>query len=108
VDARGRVVGLGWEARGRPPRPALDVAPDLRVDFDTLGEHLLALEAASRARGTRIHQVILDTPLLARVFGSARGKDVQRVLGGRFDGDAWVRHDEHYHVDFGVRCAPGR
>lgn len=76
-----------------------------RIDFDALAEHLLELHRAATARGLGIAQVIFDTAYLPRLFATAHGADVRRQLHF-MQGKPWVRHDEHYHVDFAVPCKP--
>lgn len=79
---------------------------DLSIDFTAMAEHLHQLHLAARARGVRIALVIFDPPLLPRLFATPRGPYLTQNL--RFmSGRAWVRHDEHYHVDFDVPCEPG-
>ncbi len=73
---------------------------ELRIDWHALTDHLLALEAAGRARGVGLERIILAPELRDLLLGAdpraARFRD-------RFmKGPAWVRHDEHYHVDFSL------
>jgi penicillin-insensitive murein endopeptidase len=90
---------LEFDAQGR--------LGDLVIDFAAINAHLLALDAAARAQGIGIDRVILDPPYLPKLFAAERGDEVRQRL--RFmPRPAWVRHDEHYHVDFAVRCEPGR
>lgn len=80
---------------------------DYRIDFEALAEHLYQLHIAATARGVGIAQVILDPPYLPRLFSTTRGPFLRQHL--KFmDRAAWVRHDEHYHVDFAVPCEPAR
>ena len=75
------------------------------IDFEALAEHLYQLHEAAKARGIGIALVILDPPYLPRLLATARGPLVRERL--KFmKGAAWVRHDEHYHVDFAVPCKP--
>lgn len=79
---------------------------DLSIDFAAMAEHLHQLHLAARAWGVGIALVIFDPPLLPRLFATPRGPYLKQNL--RFmSGRAWVRHDEHYHVDFDVPCEPG-
>jgi len=79
--------------------------PTSEIDFAAVAEHLYQLEAAARRRGIGIALVIFDTGYLPRLFATARGPYLQQNL--KFmKGKPWVRHDEHYHVDFAVRCKP--
>lgn len=80
---------------------------EYRIDFEAIGEHLYQLDAASKAAGTGITQVIFDRAYLPRLFATKRGPWIEQHI--RFmRTKPWVRHDEHYHVDFAIRCEPQR
>lgn len=74
-----------------------------RIDFPALAEHLYQLHAAGRTRGVGISLVILDADFLPKLFATPRGEELRRVIPF-MKGKPWVRHDEHYHVDFSVAC----
>ena len=70
----------------------------LKIDFEAIALHLRALRSAAAERGLAIDRVILDPelqPLLFAVDPGLRGS----LAFSR--SRSWVRHDEHYHVDFG-------
>ena len=74
-----------------------------RIDFEALAAHLRALDAATRREGGRIALVVLAPDLQDELFAADPG------LAGsmRFNRRAsWVRHDDHYHVDFDFGCRP--
>lgn len=78
-------------------------AGDLRIDYEALAGHLLALDRAAREHGVGISRVIFD-PALQPFLHDA---DAWPELRGRVKFStrrSWVRHDEHYHVDFAVPC----
>lgn len=78
---------------------------DLTIDFEALAEHLYQLDLAAKAKGAGIALVIFDPPYLLKLFATQRGKYLKENL--KFmAGKAWVRHDEHYHVDFSLPCQP--
>ena len=77
------------------------------IDFEAMGEHLFQLHQAAEARGTGIALVIFDPRLMPRLLASARGSFLKQSVNF-LKGEAWVRHDEHYHVDFSVPCRPLR
>ncbi|QPF72028.1 replication initiation protein [Roseateles sp. DAIF2] len=78
---------------------------DYRIDFEALAEHLYQLHRAAQRQGAGIALVIFDTRYLPRLFATPRGAHLRQHL--RFmQRQAWVRHDEHYHVDFAVPCRP--
>lgn len=75
----------------------------LTIDFEALAEHLYQLDAAARAAGSGLALVIFDTHYLPRLFATKRGPYLKENLPF-MKGKPWVRHDEHYHVDFAVPC----
>jgi penicillin-insensitive murein endopeptidase len=78
---------------------------DLDIDFAAIAEHLYQLHLAARAHRIGIALVIFDTGHLPRLLATPRGPYLQQNL--KFmKGKPWVRHDEHYHVDFAVNCKP--
>jgi penicillin-insensitive murein endopeptidase len=79
---------------------------ELRIDFEALADHMVELHQAGKRRGVGISLVIFDTAYLPKLFATARGKYLQQHLPF-MKGKPWVRHDEHYHVDFQVPCRPG-
>lgn len=76
----------------------------LAIDFEAIGEHLYQLSVAAKKANVPIARVIFDPPYLPKLFATKHG-DFQRNINF-MKGNAWVRHDEHYHVDFGVPCKP--
>jgi penicillin-insensitive murein DD-endopeptidase len=76
---------------------------DYRIDFTALAEHLYQLHRAAAQRGLGITQVIFDRVYLPRLFATPRGPWLQQHVVF-MKAKPWVRHDEHYHVDFTVPC----
>jgi penicillin-insensitive murein endopeptidase len=108
-DAAGRSVPLPTPATQRFGYD-LDFNADARldglhIDFAALAEHLHQLDVAAKARGRGLALVIFDTAYLPRLFATPRGAYLRAHV--RFmKGQPWVRHDEHYHVDFAIPCQP--
>ena len=76
---------------------------DLQIDFPAIAEHLYQLDLAARAQGVGIALVIFDPSYLPRLWSTERGPYLKQNL--RFmKAKPWVRHDEHYHVDFAIEC----
>src|SRR5436853_2796952 len=75
------------------------------IDFEAMALQLLALERAARAHGIGIRRVIFDVNLQPKLATTATGLQVMKRLAFNTQ-QAWVRHDEHYHVDFRVPCRP--
>ena len=74
-----------------------------KLDFEAMGLHLLALDRAARAHGIRIQQVIIDVGLQSKLAATGAGAQAMGRIAFTKQ-QAWVRHDEHYHVDFAVPC----
>ena len=77
---------------------------ELRIDFEAIALHLAALRHSAASRRVRIARVIFDPKLrahLARTRGWSSIKDLPFMLKS-----PWIRHDEHYHVDFDIPCRP--
>lgn len=71
---------------------------DLRIDWKAYGEHLLALDEAATAHGVRIKTIIVTPDYHDALLKAVPG--LKRLYGRFMKREAWVRHDEHYHVDF--------
>ena len=75
---------------------------NLSIDYEAFAAHIAALKQAAKQQGIGIWRVIFDPemqhelqntkawPLIADIKFSTRR--------------SWVRHDDHYHVDFSVPC----
>lgn len=78
---------------------------DLKIDFEAVAEHLYQLHVASKAGGFDIWRVIFDPELQPFLQDSPRWPYLSENL--QFSTKrSWVRHDEHFHVDFDVTCKP--
>jgi penicillin-insensitive murein endopeptidase len=77
---------------------------NLHIDFETLAAHLSALERSAARHHVEITRVILEPSLRRRLSETRAWPRIAR-LPFMLE-SAWVRHDEHYHVDFGVSCRP--
>ena len=71
-----------------------------------MARHLIALDRAARANGSGLALVIIDRNYLDALYAAPSGKALKRLNLPLMKGTPWVRHDEHYHVDFSVRCKP--
>lgn len=73
------------------------------IDFEAMGEHLYQLDVAAKTAGAGLALVILDPPYLPRLLATRHGEYLKEKINF-MNGKAWVRHDEHYHVDFSIPC----
>ena len=78
---------------------------NLTIDFEAIAEHLYALHQAAKAEGIGVKRAIFDPAFIPKLYETKRG-DFIRANIAFMKGHAWIRHDEHYHVDFSVSCRP--
>lgn len=78
---------------------------DLRIDFEAIAAHLIVLHSKAEQSGIKIDRVIFDPDLTELLKASKTWSDVRPNV--HFSPHKpWVRHDEHYHIDFAVPCSP--
>ena len=75
-----------------------------RIDFDAMAAHLLALKQEADRSGIGIRWVIFDPQLQPYLFQTKYGQLLEENTIVFSKKPSWVRHDEHYHVDFIVAC----
>lgn len=63
------------------------------------------LAIAAKKHGAPIHRVIFQKELVAQLYRTKRGDDLRRSVTF-MKATPWIRHDEHYHVDFTLPCRP--
>ncbi len=83
------------------------VLGEYRIDWDALGLWLRELHGAAQRRGVPIRRVIFEVPLQKHLFATRHGAYLRRNIVFSTK-PAWVRHDEHVHVDFAVPCRPAK
>lgn len=76
---------------------------DLSIDFEAIAEHLYALDKVARANGIGIKRVIFEKAYIPRLYATRRGGFIKSSIHF-MQSEPWIRHDEHYHVDFDVPC----
>lgn len=76
---------------------------DLEIDYPAMAAHVATLHKEARKRGLDIWRVIFDPKLQAPLFSTRHGPYLKKHI--QFSArPSWVRHDEHYHIDFDVPC----
>ena len=109
VDAKGTSVplptsplnkygyGIEFDARGR--------FEDLSIDFEAMAAHIKSLHIEAQRRGIDIWRVIFDPDLQPFLYRTEAGRYLKTHV--QFSKKkSWVRHDDHYHVDFKIKCQP--
>ena len=76
---------------------------DLETDFNALAAHIVELDKAAKLKGYKLWRVIYDPKLQPYLYATKYGKYLNDNI--QFSQKrSWVRHDEHYHVDFEIPC----
>jgi len=78
---------------------------DLQIDFEAMASHLMTLAQIAKQENVEISLVIFDGSLKPALFKSKNGASLQDMLPW-MKGKAWIKHDQHYHIDFSVPCRP--
>lgn len=76
---------------------------DLRIDFESIAKHIDALMVAAQKESIGIDLVILDNQFQKLLFATPTGGKIKSVVTFSVK-KPWVRHDEHYHINFRVPC----
>ena len=75
----------------------------LTIDYEALAAHIVALHKQSRKSGHDLWRVIFDPKLQPNLFKTKYADYLKNNI--QFSKKrSWVRHDEHYHVDFAIPC----
>jgi len=74
-----------------------------QIDYVAMAAHIVALHKQAKKRGYDLWRVIFDPALQAGLFKTQYADYLKEniQLSKR---KSWVRHDEHYHVDFSIPC----
>lgn len=78
---------------------------EYHIDFEAIAKHLIALKIAADQAGLGIRVVIFDNDFQTMLRATEAGKKLPTTL--KFSTKKpWIRHDEHYHIDFELACLP--
>lgn len=75
----------------------------MRIDYVALAAHIVALDKTAKARGHKLWRVIFDPELQSGLFETQYAEYIKENITLSTK-RSWVRHDEHYHVDFDIPC----
>ena len=71
------------------------------IDFESMASHLKSLHQISVSMGYGIQLVIFDPKMRHHLINTVNGEYLKNNL--KFNTKrVWVRHDEHYHVNFDI------
>jgi penicillin-insensitive murein endopeptidase len=74
-----------------------------KIDFESMASHLVELHKQALIHNSEIRIVIFDPKLQPMLF-ETKYSDYLKANIHFSRNPSWVRHDEHYHVDFKVNC----
>ena len=80
--------------------------PGIKIDFETMANHLLSLHESASKNGLRISKVIFKTELKDELFATESGKKLKAkniYFTKSLTSAINALHDDHYHVDFELR-----
>ncbi len=76
---------------------------DLKIDYEALAAHIVALHKEAKKLKLDLWRVIFNPKLQPYLFKTKYANYLKKHI--QFSKKrSWVRHDEHYHVDFSVPC----
>lgn len=73
------------------------------IDYDAMAAHIAELHQQATSRGFGLWRVIFDPDMQKYLFSTEYGHYLQANVQFS-ERPSWVRHDEHYHVDFEIPC----
>ncbi len=71
----------------------------VKIDFEIMAAHLYELHTTAKGNGIYIHRVIFDPGLQSVLLATESGRKIKKLITFS-KRKSWIRHDEHYHVDF--------
>lgn len=76
---------------------------EYRIDYGAMAAHIVALHKQAKHEGYDLWRVIFDPELQPNLFATEYGGYLQDNI--QFSRKrSWVRHDQHYHIDFSIPC----
>lgn len=76
---------------------------EYKIDYEALAAHIVGLHKAAVEQGVDLWRVIFDPKLQPYLMSTKYSEYLKKNI--QFSKKrSWVRHDEHYHVDFDIPC----
>lgn len=76
---------------------------DFKIDYEAMAAHIVELHKSAKEHGYSLWRVIFDPKLQPKFLRTQYGRYLKsNILFSKKR--SWVRHDEHYHVDFSIPC----
>lgn len=83
-----------------------EIFGSVRLDFETISKHIIAVDDAARRNGLRIRKILIKTQLIDELYATTAGQEIQRrriFIPTRLPHIVNQVHDDHYHIDFEER-----
>ena len=76
---------------------------DFSIDYEAMSAHIVELHKETKKPGYDLWRVIFDPELQPELFKTKYADYLKKNI--QFSKKpSWVRHDEHYHIDFAIPC----
>ena len=75
----------------------------LKIDFEALAAHIVVLDKAAKQNNIKLWRVLFSPDLQDDLYKTSYGPYIKKNIYIP-NKKSWVRHDEHYHVDFSIAC----
>jgi penicillin-insensitive murein DD-endopeptidase len=82
-----------------------DIFKRYQIDFETLGELMYTIHQVALKHKVKIGRMIFDKQYKPLLYATSKGKYIKNNINIP-DKNPWIRHDEHFHVDFEIPCRP--
>ena len=80
-----------------------DSYKDFKIDYEAMAAHIVLLHKKAKGNGVALWRVIFDPKLQPKLLRTPYGAYLKKNV--QFSKKrSWVRHDEHYHIDFSIPC----
>ncbi len=80
-----------------------DIYDGMSIDYEAIAAHVVALHKQAKKHGHDLWRVIFSPELQPNLFKTKYADYLKNNI--QFSKKrSWVRHDEHYHVDFSIPC----
>lgn len=77
---------------------------DLVLDYESLAAHIAALKAAASDAGVGIWRILFDPKMQPALKKTKAWSEISDLSFSKRR--SWVRHDDHFHIDFVIHCEP--
>ncbi len=76
----------------------------LELDYEALAAHIAALKNAASDAGVGIWRILFDPEMQPNLRKTKAWAEISNLTFSKRR--SWVRHDDHFHIDFIIPCQP--